>query len=163
MSPENRGRWKGDFARAAAILAVSSLLALSTNALFARPVPLFSLDGPGAWPERAPRLSVAALESAVRERRAILVLDVRREEAFLAAHPAMALNAPYERFMERYGSLGLGPLVKAAETVVLLCESSECPTADRAALLLKHSGHSNIHVLEGGWAAYRMSGMETKP
>lgn len=148
-----------DAGRAAGVLAVSTAIALLANALSARPVPLFAPDGPGAWPERAPRISAEELRAA--EPQGLVLVDVRPEEDFRARHPARAVSAPYGRFTERYPDLA--PLFHSASRIVVLCEGDECPSADRVAKILQAVHPVEIRVLKGGWAAYRAAGLETAP
>lgn len=151
--------WRVECLRALAILAAAALLALATNAFSDKPVPLLAPDGPGAPPERAPRISIDALKSALASQRALLLLDVRRPEIYAAAHPAGAKNAPAEEFLEAYTRLNLSTLLRAAEDVVLLCDSAQCPAADRVAKTLRTFKHDNVRVLQDGWVVYENSGL----
>jgi rhodanese-related sulfurtransferase len=141
------------------IVAASTALGLCVNYMGERPVPLLARDGPGAQPERAPRISLEALQTAMKAGRPILLLDVRREESFKLAHPLGGMNAPAEEFITHYERLNLATMLLAAETVVLVCESDQCPTGDRVSKLLSEVGHRNVKVLQGGWMAYRDSGL----
>jgi len=151
--------WTTECLRALAILLCSSLLALGINAFSKNPVPLLAADGPGALPDRAPRIMAAQLKEAMAANKA-LVLDVRREETFEKAHPAHAINAPAENFIEHYGRLNLGAHIAAAELVVIVCDSELCPSGDRVAKLLESMNHKNVRVLQGGWEAYVAAGLE---
>jgi rhodanese-related sulfurtransferase len=152
--------WKKDFGRLAILLSASSVLGLAANAISPHPVPLLSSDGPGAWPDLAPRMTLSRLGSEIRSGRLFLLLDVRSEEAFRQGHAAGALHAPATAFLDAYRHLSLGTLLQAADGVVVLCESAECPSSDRVAHLLKGLGHQNVYVLEGGWKAYHGSNLE---
>jgi thiosulfate/3-mercaptopyruvate sulfurtransferase len=149
-----------DIARLAAIVAASTALALATNALSARPVPILSARGPGAWPEREPRVTAEALRSALASGRPPLLLDARSEEAFRLSRPAGAVHVPYERLAGAYGALA--QTLREASSVVVLCENESCPSADRAARLLAELGHANVAVLHGGWEAYRAAGLPVR-
>lgn len=153
--------WRVDFRRAGKIAAAAIVFALAVNHFHPRAVPLLASDGPGAWPERAERITIEQLRTA-RERQArILLLDVRSAQAFKAAHPAEALNVPAlttELFLQYYENIG--PLIGAMQIVVIICESEECGSGDRAAKLLAELKHNNARVLHGGWRAYLASGME---
>jgi len=151
--------WRREIQRVLAIAAAASILGLITNALNEKPVPLFVRDGPGAPPERARRMSAVSLKAALSDGRVILILDVRGEDAFAAGHPQFALNAPATNFIDHYAKLNLSTLLLAAEDIVLLCESDQCPSADRAAKQLAELGHKNTHVLQDGWTAYRAAGL----
>jgi len=135
------------------------MLALILNALSDKPVPLLDKNGPGAPPERAPRITIAALKDELAAHKVILLLDVRHVETFQAAHPAQAKNAPAEEFLEYYNTLNLAMLLRAAEEVVVLCDSEQCPSADRVAKMLHTFKHDNVRVLQDGWNAYQTSGL----
>ena len=158
-APLERPSWRADLLRAVAIAAVAVVLGLVTNALNEKPVPVLAHDGPGAPPEKAPRISPEKLASALNAGRAVIILDVRNAEPFRGGHPAEALNLPYASFAEHYQQLNLSTRLRAAEQIVLLCESERCPSADRAAKLLAQLGHTGIVVLHGGWEAYRAAGL----
>jgi len=152
--------WKRELGRAGAILLASSVIGLATNALAVRPVPLLDRDGPGAWPERERRMNVQELEREWRRGRALLLLDVRADDAYEHGHPRQALHAPATDFARHYSRLGLASVLKAAEGVVVMCGSDACPQADRVAKELRELVHSSLWVLEGGWEAYQASGLE---
>lgn len=151
--------WRTEILRALAIFAAASILALGTNALSDKPVPLLATNGPGARPDRGPRISIAELKADLAAKKAILLIDVRHEEHFAAAHPAGAKNAPAENFLEAYSRLNLATLARAAEEVVVLCDSEKCPNADRVAKTLSTFKHDNVRVLQDGWDAYEKSGL----
>lgn len=155
--------WKCELRRVLVIVAGASLIGLAGNALSGRPVPLLSADGPGAWPQRAARITIPELRDALAGHKAVLILDVRGDGPFRAGHPEAAVHAPYESFIDGYNRRGLAARLRAAEIVVVLCESDECPSADRAAKLLDDLGHAGARVLQGGWAAYRASGLAVAP
>ncbi len=148
-----------DLARLLAVVAASSALGFATNALSAKPVPVFSSRGPGAWPERAPRVAADGLRSALAAGGRPLLLDVRSAEAFRSGRAEGSVNAPYDRFIDEYGGPDLAPLLRAAPWVVVLCENESCPSADRVARLLAELGHPNVGVFQGGWEAYRAAGL----
>jgi rhodanese-related sulfurtransferase len=152
--------WKRDLGRVMVILAAASAIGLATNALALRPVPILDGKGPGAWPERERRMTVQELERGWRRGRALLLLDVRAEDAFEHGHPRHALHAPATDFARHYSRLGLSSVLKAAEGVVVMCGSDACPQADRVAKELRELGHPALWVLQGGWEAYQLSGLE---
>jgi rhodanese-related sulfurtransferase len=152
--------WKTECLRALAIVICSSVLAIGVNAFSKNPVPLLDANGPGALPERAPRIQLAQLKEAMAANK-VLVLDVRHEDTFAKAHPQGSINAPAEKFIEHYGRLNLGAFISAAEIVVVVCDSELCPAGDRVAKILESMNHKNVRVLQGGWDAYEKAGLET--
>jgi 3-mercaptopyruvate sulfurtransferase SseA len=156
--PTQAAGWRIDFFRAFIVLIASSLMALTLNALSDKPVPLLAKDGPGAMPERAPRVTIVELKELL-TKRVVFFLDVRHTDAFQSGHPALAKNAPAEEFMEYYNRLGLASVLPAAQEVIVLCDSELCPMADRVAKFLRGFKHENVRVLQDGWNAYQASGM----
>lgn len=153
-----RPAWKTECLRAAGVVAASAALALAVNFRSPNPVPLLAADGPGALPERARRIGAAELRELLAARRAVLFLDVRRDEPFKAGHAPGALHAATEEFAVHYQDLDLATKLLAAEEVVLICEADECPSADRVAKFLKELQHTNVRVYHGGWTAYVQAG-----
>jgi len=149
--------WRKDLLRCVVVLAVSSSLGLLTNAFARRPVPLLDSSGPGAWPERAPRVSVEQLQEELSAGRVLLIVDVRNDVPFRAGHPAGAVHVPASEFVRGYRELGLSRVLEAADGVVVMCDSAECPSGDRVARILSDLGHGNVRVLQGGWKAYEQS------
>lgn len=151
--------WAVESCRAMGMIVASSLVAFAVNALSAHPLSVWSKDGPGAWEETMPRITVGALREALRSRRSVVLLDVRSEASFAAGHPTSAWNLPADRLTEAYTRLGLRPVLRAADLIVVLCESRDCPAGDASARLLAHLGHDSIRVLYDGWRAYEKSGL----
>jgi rhodanese-related sulfurtransferase len=149
-----------DLRRLGILVAASTALGLLVNALSATPVPLASADGPGAWQDLAERVTVSELGTMLTGGRGFLLLDVRGADAFQRSRSPKALNVPAPEFMERYGRPGLASLLKAADGIVVLCDSEACPSADRVARQLKDLGFRDVRVLQGGWKSYRASGLE---
>ncbi len=141
----------------AALIGVgASGVGLAVNALSPRPVPLLSA-GPGALPERQPRISAAELKSVWAEGRAVVLLDVRRGRADGSA--ARAVHVPADRFHEIWAQGALAGSLRAAKEVVVMCEGGACSTGDRVARLLRDLGFGEVRVLEGGWPSYREAGL----
>ena len=161
-----RGRagasWKTEGLRAAAVVALAAALALATNCLSSYPVPLLAADGPGALPERAQRIGVEEYKKLLVSQKAVLLLDVRREEAYNAGHAAGSLHVPFDDFAAYYERLNLDSKLEEAEEVVLICESDDCLSADRTARLLKDLRYPNVRVFYGGWNAYVEAGFQVE-
>ena len=153
--------WRQDFRRAGLIVILATALALSLNFCRARPVPLLASDGPGAWPERAPRISIAEIKRMAAERQPLLLLDIRRSNVYRERHIAASLNVPaipLEEFLKCYPRIA--PFISAVPTTVLICESDDCASGDRVAHILKEFKHDNVRVLAGGWNVAKDSGLE---
>ncbi|HYF49620.1 MAG TPA: rhodanese-like domain-containing protein [Planctomycetota bacterium] len=156
-APHAAASWGGDMARAIAIVVAAALLGIVLNSFSRKPVPLLAGDGPGAPPPQHPRITVEQLKDAFDKGRLLMIVDVRSPQAFAAGHPFGAQNAHAPKFMDRYPELSKH--MPGAESVVLMCESEQCPYADRVAKLLIDAGHDNIKVLHGGWKAYAAAGL----
>jgi len=154
--------WRMECLRAVAVVVSSAALALATNHFAAYPVPLLAADGPGALPERAERIGVAEFKNLLASQKAVLLLDVRRDEAFNAGHAAASLHAPADDFAAQYERLNLDAKLQTAEQVVLICESDDCLSADRVAKLLKDLRYPNVRVFYGGWSAYVEAGFQVE-
>lgn len=152
--------WRREFLRAAGILIVAAVLGLGINIFSRHPVPLLAADGPGALPERWQRIGVEQYKLAEADRKSLLIVDVREPAAFAAGHPAGSVNAPANSFIEHY--LKIAPYIQGADIVVLLCDSDQCPSADRVAKLLHDAGHDNVRVLYDGWKAWSAANLPTE-
>jgi rhodanese-related sulfurtransferase len=146
--------WKQDLLRALGIVVAAAILGLTMNAFSRKPVPLLASNGPGAQPEKHQRIGVEQLKTALQTQQ-VLILDVRKEAVFNRGHPARALSIPAEKFDQLYGQWA--DALKNAELVVVLCDSEECPNADRVAKKLQQE---NVRVLHDGWRAYKAAGLE---
>jgi rhodanese-related sulfurtransferase len=151
--------WRREVVRLCWLTVGPAALGLLVNAVSRQPVPLLSPFGPGAWPDRVRRITAEELHAALGQGRGILLVDVRSEADFAAGHPEQAVHVAAPSLAESYGASGLSSMVKAAREVVVLCENSECPAADRAARILRDLGNPQVRVLDGGWQAYQRSGM----
>lgn len=146
-----------DAVRALCILALAAGLGLGLNTQKKRPVPVFAADGPGALPDRAPR--IAAQELNGMSRTVALLIDIREADAVRKGRPKGSYNAPMSRFIEALTEQDLITRMTAAEYVVLICESADCPLADRAYKLLDPLKLPRLRVLDGGWEAYEKMGL----
>jgi len=158
---EETPSWRQDSRRVCLIACLSAVLALALNFFHVRPVPLLASDGPGAWPERGLRITIAEVKKMAAERQPLLMLDVRRMGAYRVRHVAAALSVPAiptEAFLKYYPTIA--PFISAVRTAVLICESDDCATGDRIAQLLKELKHDNVRVLAGGFDACKDSGLE---
>ena len=157
------GTWRRELLRAGLITVLSAAFALATNYLRDhtgnRTVPLFTA-GPGAWPDKADRITIARLKNIQDERKLVILLDVRSEELFKTAHPAGAVNTPAHDFMDYYAEIA--PYLPMADKIVIICNSENCPLGDRVAHILTDIKCKNVFVLDGGWAAYQQAGLPIK-
>ncbi len=84
-----------------------------------------------------------------------LLLDVREEAAFAAAHMRDAKNIPLKQLPARISELDKFKV----KTVIVVCASGI--QSSKAASLLKNSGFSDVHSLDGGLAAWQAQGLPT--
>ncbi len=71
------------------------------------------------------------------------------------ATPYAMRVAPPERFAVVVGAHGIGD-----ETTVVAYDDGDVPYAARLAWMLRYYGHDAVHILTGGYKAYRMAGGE---
>lgn len=145
--------WGREFLRATIIVAVAGALGLTVNAIKEKPLAVLDANGPGAFPEE-PRVLPAQLKEWLNSKKTVLILDVRNDDNYNLGHAPQSIHAPEPQFDESYHAQNLETILRAADEVVVLCDSSECPAADRIAKSLREMGHKNINVLQDGWRGY---------
>jgi rhodanese-related sulfurtransferase len=103
-----------------------------------------------------PILSPLDLAALLNERRDTRLLDVRTPGEFEAEHIEGAYNVPLDTLGEH------GPEIRAGvtEPVVLVCRSGQ--RARKAEEALKTAGMTNLHVLDGGMAAWTAAGQPVR-
>ena len=99
-----------------------------------------------------PVLTPAELVRLLPEHPASRLLDVRTPGEFQAEHIAGAYNVPLDTLAEHGAEIRAG----VAAPVILVCRSGQ--RARKAEEALKATGMSNLHVLDGGMAAWAASG-----
>src|SRR6185295_6128521 len=139
-----------DFLRALIILAFGCGIGLATNALREKPLAILDPKGPGALPEE-PRIGVETLRELLSGKTPPLILDARSSGNFNAGHAAGAINVPEHDFLEYYNDRNLGVELQSAPMVVVMCDSVDCPSADRVAKMLRELHVPNVRVLQDGW------------
>lgn len=77
------------------------------------------------------------------------VLDVRDASAFNKGHIANAFNTPLDQLVKSSN----GVKADKSQPVIVACESGQ--TANRAAVLLKAAGFTNLYTLKGGITTWR--------
>jgi len=104
----------------------------------------------------APVLTPAELARLRAARPETRLLDVRTPGEFEAEHIAGAYNVPLDTLGEH------GPEIRAgvADPVVLVCRSGQ--RARKAEEALKAAGMTNLHVLDGGMAAWTAAGQPVR-
>lgn len=109
-----------------------------------------------ASPAIAPVLDPLALARLLAERPATRLLDVRTPGEFDAEHITGAYNVPLDTLGEH------GPEIRAGVTgpVILVCRSGQ--RARKAEEALKAAGMLDLHVLDGGMAAWVAAGLPVR-
>jgi rhodanese-related sulfurtransferase len=77
------------------------------------------------------------------------ILDVRDAPSFNKGHVANAHNTPLEQLVKNSASVKLAK----DKPVLVACENGQ--SANRAAVLLKTAGYTDLYTLKGGIAAWR--------
>ena len=99
-------------------------------------------------------ISAAALRGMLGDGDEIALIDVREELIFSQSHLLLARSAPLSRL-----ELKFAHLVPRRATRVVLCDDND-GLAERAAALLARNGYGDIHILDGGVAAWGAAGFE---
>lgn len=86
--------------------------------------------------------------------REIALLDVREAGQFGESHLFLAVPLPYSRL-----ELDLPRLVPRRATRVVVCDDGALGVAQKAAARMAEVGYSNVHVLQGGTAAWKAAGL----
>ena len=97
-------------------------------------------------------MNVERLATLLAEDASVRVLDVRTTGEFEGAHIADAYNVPLDLLGEHAQDVRMAP-----GPVILVCQSGA--RALRAEQLLRTSGLTNVHVLEGGINGWIQRGM----
>ncbi|MCK6471275.1 MAG: hypothetical protein L6R28_05975 [Planctomycetes bacterium] len=156
--PATASEWKADLARALGIVAVACALGLATNALSSKPMPLLDPKGPGALPEPGPRiLGIELMEELRTNPQGILMIDARSDELLAEGAPVGAVRMTPETLVEDLRQKK--PLFDAARLLVIVCDSDKCPRGDDIAMQLMQFGYATVKVFDGGWPAYKDSGL----
>lgn len=119
-----------------------------------------------AWQAEPPspgRLSQAEFK-ALLAGKAVIAVDVRREQEFREEHIPGAISLPLAEFLQepqRYERV-VARLRGAKESVVTYCACSGDVSSLRVAGLLQERGVRNVRVLTGGWADWVNAGNSTE-
>ena len=147
---------QSEIARVFLVLSTTSLAGLGFNALRNDPIQILSVQKPvRSGPGSLERMSPQELRDSISEGKALLILDVRGASAFSEGHIPGSVSAPEAEFIRSYQELGLDSMMRASDGTVVLCQSADCPAADRIANALRQFGHRPVWVLEGGWVSYQ--------
>jgi len=103
-----------------------------------------------------PLLAPTELARLAQEYRAIRLLDVRTPAEFETEHIEGAYNVPLDTLAEHGAEIRAG----VSGLVVLVCRSGQ--RARRAEEALKAAGMTNLHVLDGGIAAWLAAGLPVR-
>ena len=121
----------------------------------------------GDWSEQA-RFADAAGESLVIgldeaanlfERQAVLFLDARPQNQYIAGHIRGALNLPWQE-ANRY-FMELADRLDNASAIITYCDGESCDLSHELALFLKEMGIERVRVLVNGWGVWRQAGLPT--
>ncbi|HZK89719.1 MAG TPA: rhodanese-like domain-containing protein [Stellaceae bacterium] len=100
----------------------------------------------------AQSINVAILRDRLADGGEIAVLDVREEGQHCDGHPLLAVNLPYSRL-----ELEMLRLVPRKSVHIVLVDDND-GVALRAARRLAHLGYGDVHILDGGVAAWSAAG-----
>ncbi len=100
------------------------------------------------------RVAPATLEKMLTDGDEIALLDVREENAFGRGHLLLAINQPLSRL-----EFTIRPFVPRLSTRIVLCDEDD-GTVERALPVLESAGYTDLHVLDGGVAAWSDAGYQ---
>jgi rhodanese-related sulfurtransferase len=100
------------------------------------------------------RVSPAAVKVMLADSEELAILDLREELTFSEGHLLWARSAPLSRL-----ELIVPRLVPRRSTRIVLCDGND-GLAERGAAVLARYGYDNLHILEGGLAAWVAVGFE---
>lgn len=83
----------------------------------------------------------------------IQLIDVRSHSEFADAHAQGATSIPLDKIDHEYLKTRLGQDVINSQDIYLICESGD--RAKQALDKLSHQGVHNLHLVEGGFSAWR--------
>src|SRR6185295_5111253 len=100
------------------------------------------------------RIGAAALRAMLLDGAELALIDVREERIFSESHLLFARSVPLSRLELRFARL-----VPRLATRIVLIDAAD-GLADRAAGVLGKAGYSDLHILDGGIAAWAAAGFE---
>src|ERR1043166_9169398 len=102
----------------------------------------------------ARRIGAAALRAMLLDGEELALIDVREERIFSESHLLFARSVPLSRLELRFKRL-----VPRLTTRIVLADDND-GLAERAAAVLSEAGYSDLHILDGGIAAWEAAGFE---
>lgn len=102
----------------------------------------------------AARISPADLKAMIADGGELAILDPREEGVYSKNHLFLAASCPLSKLEMR-----IGGIVPRPATRIVLTDEDES-LAQRAAMVLRDFGYSEIHILAGGLAAWTAAGYE---
>lgn len=107
-------------------------------------------------PANFPTLTPAEVRKHLLARHEILLADLREEDPFAHGHPLWAANFPYSRL-----ELDVERRIPRHDVLIVLYGADEYRDLGAlAAQKLQDWGYDNVHLLEGGLAAWKNAGFE---
>ena len=144
---------KSVVSQATGLLAVSTVLALTVNAVSPRGLAVTRALTPH---ELDARYISAAEARAKHEAGQSLFLDARPPALYGRGHIAGAQNLPTDEFGERFTSIAAW-LPKEAELVVY-CDTKSCSLSRQLADKLAEAGYERVVIFRDGWAVWKDRG-----
>ena len=95
-----------------------------------------------------------ALKAMLADGQEFAIIDLREELIFSQNHLLFARSVPLSRL-----ELKFARLVPRRGTRIVLCDDAD-GLVERAADILTRAGHTNVHALDGGVAAWAEAGFE---
>lgn len=100
-----------------------------------------------------PEVTVEQMASAVEKRDSVLLIDARKTIDFDKGHLPGAINLPVDA-AEADIARSLGAVPQDRE-IILYCQSSQCPYAQKVARQIRRLGYTNLALFKGGWLEWK--------
>src|SRR6185503_20999255 len=98
------------------------------------------------------KVGAAALRAMLLDDAELALIDLREERIFSESHLLFARSVPLSRLEQRFARL----VPRRATRIVLIDDADGL--AERAAKVLGAAGYSDLHILDGGNAAWAAAG-----
>jgi rhodanese-related sulfurtransferase len=145
-----------------AIIAISSLVALSVNSFRHPKLPIVTdwseMTQPSASSDGEQDLTISFedAEALYFDHKAVF-LDARPNEQFRLGHIEGARNLPWEEFDRLFPQVMSD--IPRDSTIVAYCEGDRCSLSRELALTLSAEGYAHARVLPDGWGLWKQHGL----
>jgi len=139
------------------IIVVSVVLALGSNALRPRGLPLLHAEESAVdLNNGADTVSIMDAALLFLSGRAVF-LDARSRFEYEDGHIQGAVSVPAEEFGFLFDDLK--PKIQGKDAIITYCDGERCPLSHELAVSLREAGFDNVRVLVNGWTLWNREGL----